>query len=148
MICNSVGGVTVGVVKAPQFQSFFYMRPGEPMRVIPPKCKEELIVEEIQEPIPGFYLEHKSPHPAFQKERKGLVVMVHGGPHGCSEPFLTFICYMFLRCGYAVLLPNYIGSAGYGQHQVEGLLGNVGHKDADEIIALLEKVLKEKEHID
>jgi acylaminoacyl-peptidase len=100
------------------------------MRVIPPKCEEELVVEEIREPIPGFYLEHKNPHPAFHKERKGLVVMVHGGPHSCSEPFLTFVRYMFLRWGYAVLLPNYIGSAGYGQHQVEGLLGKVGKQDA------------------
>ena len=47
-ISSIINGLVVGTVKAPQFQSFFYMRPGEPMRVIPPKCEEELVVEEIQ----------------------------------------------------------------------------------------------------
>lgn len=39
-------------------------------------------------------------------------------------------------------MPNYSGSVGFGPDHLKGALGNIGKTDADEIIALLEKVLK------
>ena len=52
--------------------------------------------------------------------------------------------YMLLKMGYAVLIPNYSGSVGFGQDYLEGATGNIGTTDAEEIIKLLEKVLSTK----
>lgn len=70
--------------------------------------------------------------------------MVHGGPHGHGDACITLMKYMLLKMGYAVLIPNYSGSVGFGQDYLEGATGNIGTTDAEEIIKLLEKVLSTK----
>ena len=77
----------------------------------------------------------------FKKEKKPLIIIVHGGPHGLVDPTLTLLRYMLLKCGYAILLPNFSGSAGYGQECLNKALGNIGKVDGDEIIELLKMVL-------
>lgn len=39
--------------------------------------------------------------------------------------------YMFLKCGYAILLPNYSGSVGFGPDYLNKSLGKIGETDAD-----------------
>lgn len=56
---------------------------------------------------------------------------MHGGPHGATEPTLTLVRYIFLKLGYAILMPNYSGSVGFGSKHLKGALGNVGKTDAE-----------------
>ena len=115
---------------------------------IPPLARQEFTVEEFRDPIHGFYLESENVDQEFKKDKKPLVVYVHGGPHAHVEPCLTMLRYMLLKCGYAVLLPNYSGSAGFGQQYMKAAVGNIGTKDAEEIIQLLQATLQKKSHLD
>ena len=55
-----------------------------------------------------------------------MILLAHGGPHGAVDPCLTLFRYCLLKMGYALLLPNFSGSAGFGQKYLEGALGNIG----------------------
>lgn len=66
-----------------------------------------------------------------------MVVIVHGGPHGHGDPCLTLLKYMLLKCGYCILMPNFSGSSGFGQEYMKAAVGNIGKKDADEIVQLI-----------
>lgn len=52
-----------------------------------------------------------------------MILLAHGGPHGAVDPTLTLLRYEFflihrytlLKMGYSLLMPNFPGSAGYGQ---------------------------------
>ena len=83
-----------------------------------------------------------------KKGKKPMVVIVHGGPHANADPCLTMLKYMLLKCGYAILMPNYSGSAGFGQEYMKAAVGNIGTKDAEEIVKLIDNVLSNKPHID
>ena len=118
------------------------MKAGEGKIVtIPPLNRQEFIIEEFNDPVHGYYLDSQNTDPEFKKDKKPLVVLVHGGPHAHGDACITMLKYMLLKCGYAVLLPNYSGSAGFGQQYMKAAVGNVGTKDAEEIIKLLENVL-------
>ncbi|MDQ2742734.1 MAG: S9 family peptidase [Chloroflexota bacterium] len=57
--------------------------------------------------------------PAFlylpKSERPPVVVSVHGGPEGQSQPIFNPVTQYFVNRGYAVLVPNVRGSTGYGR---------------------------------
>jgi acylaminoacyl-peptidase len=55
-----------------------------------------------------------------------MVVLAHGGPHGALDPALTALRYCLLKLGYALLIPNFSGSSGYGQKFLENALTKVG----------------------
>ena len=59
--------------------------------------------------IPAWYY-----RPKAQAEPVPAVVIVHGGPEGQSRPTLNFLAQFLVQHGYAVLVPNVRGSAGYG----------------------------------
>jgi len=44
-----------------------------------------------------------------------MILLAHGGPHGAVDPTLTLLRYTLLKMGYSLLMPNFPGSAGYGQ---------------------------------
>jgi acylaminoacyl-peptidase len=71
-----------------------------------------------------------------------LVVVPHGGPHSCSTsnyiPGPAFLC----DSGYAVLIPNYRGSIGFGQASIESLLTRVGSLDVQDVMAATNHVLE------
>ena len=48
-------------------------------------------------------------------EKRPMVIMLHGGPHGSYAPALTCLRYLLLKLGYAILMPNFPGSIGHGQ---------------------------------
>ena len=44
--------------------------------------------------------------------------MIHGGPHGSDTGTITLSRYVLLKIGFIILIPNFSGSAGYGQNYV------------------------------
>lgn len=58
--------------------------------------------------------------------KRPLIVMPHGGPHGSFYNILTSFRYALLKMGYALLFPNFSGSVGYGKNYLNGALKTVG----------------------
>lgn len=81
---------------------------------------------------PGFDPEH-GPLP--------LVLLPHGGPMGFDPPALQFYQHWFAGeaflagQGYLVLQVNYRGSTSYGQDFSWVIRGDLGHREADDILA-------------
>ncbi|KAF5830484.1 Alpha/Beta hydrolase protein [Dunaliella salina] len=69
------------------------------------------------------------------KNRKGplpTILAPHGGPHA-GVTLGWYMPYTFLASlGYAVLLPNFRGSTGYGQAFLEALPGHIGQYDVQD----------------
>ena len=66
-----------------------------------------------------------------------LVMSVHGGPTGVSGSryYAQFgWCQLLANEGYAVFLPNYRGSVGWGVEFAEAILGDMGGKDFEDIM--------------
>ncbi|MBI5877758.1 MAG: S9 family peptidase [Chloroflexi bacterium] len=62
--------------------------------------------------VPAWY------YRAQREGRKPVIVHVHGGPEGQTQPMLFPILQYFVQCGYSVLSPNVRGSTGYGKSYV------------------------------
>jgi dipeptidyl aminopeptidase/acylaminoacyl peptidase len=66
-----------------------------------------------------------------------LVMWVHGGPTGVSgSRYYTSFgwCQLMANAGYAVFLPNYRGSVGWGLEFSESNLGDMGGKDFEDML--------------
>lgn len=75
---------------------------------------------------------------------RGLVVMVHGGPVWCwrnTWPTRVPQLSLLLGSGFAVLLPNPRGSQGRGEPFTAAIVGEVGGRDADDVLAGIDAVL-------
>ncbi|PWJ55360.1 Dipeptidyl aminopeptidase/acylaminoacyl peptidase [Quadrisphaera granulorum] len=73
------------------------------------------------------------PHP--------VLLLVHGGPHAQYGWALFDEAQVAAGAGYAVVMGNPRGSAGYGLAHGEAVLGALGTVDADDVEALLDGVL-------
>ena len=80
-------------------------------------------------------------------DRLPLVVALHGGPTTSTKADLAFDPHngrlYFAARGYAVLLPNYRGSTGYGDQFVTDLIGNENDLDVKDILAGIQHLIKE-----
>lgn len=90
-------------------------------------------------PVHGWLVlpEGTGPHP--------VLLVVHGGPfryHGWG--FLDE-AQVYASAGYAVVLPNPRGSAGYGQAHGRTIMGGFGTVDADDVLAVLDLALARPE---
>jgi dipeptidyl aminopeptidase/acylaminoacyl peptidase len=94
--------------------------------------------------------------PADYKEgdKLPLIVSIHGGPTAMSRYNLIYGLNgtsLFASHGYAVLLPNYRGSTGYGDKFILDLVGKANDIDADDILrgvdALVEKGIVDKDRM-
>jgi acylaminoacyl-peptidase len=75
------------------------------------------------------------------KQKIPLIVIPHGGPHGCSlSNYVPGIA--FLARHYALVFPNYRGSTGFGQASLESLLTNVGTNDVQDVMAITDHVVQ------
>jgi acylaminoacyl-peptidase len=75
-------------------------------------------------------------------EKLPVIVVPHGGPHSCSASgYMPGVAYLASK--YAVLLPNYRGSTGFGQAALDSLLTRIGRVDVDDVVGLLEESLAE-----
>lgn len=76
-----------------------------------------------------------------------LVVAMHGGPTTSSKASVEFDPHngrvYFAAKGYAVLLPNYRGSTGYGDKHLTDLLAKENDIEVNDIIAGVEHLVKE-----
>ena len=59
-------------------------------------------------------------------KKRPILVHLHGGPHGLSFASLTSFKYALLKLGYVVLLPQFPGSAGFGQNYIDQALRGIG----------------------
>jgi dipeptidyl aminopeptidase/acylaminoacyl peptidase len=58
-------------------------------------------------------------HPTYTKGRTfPVIVDVHGGPEGQSQPIFDHFAQYFISRGYGMLLPNVRGSSGYGKNYI------------------------------
>jgi dipeptidyl aminopeptidase/acylaminoacyl peptidase len=94
--------------------------------------------------------------PADYKEgdKLPLIVSIHGGPTAMSRYHLAYGLNgtsLFPSHGYALLLPNYRGSTGYGDKFILDLVGHANDIDVDDILrgvdALVEKGIADKDHM-
>lgn len=67
-----------------------------------------------------------------------LVLSVHGGPEWNERDAFDPETQAFVDAGYAVALPNYRGSAGYGFTHREALVGNVCWTESEDLMAVLD----------
>ena len=68
-----------------------------------------------------------------QEDKVPMIVVPHGGPHSCSiSSFTPGIAYLASK--YAVLLPNYRGSIGFGQSPLNTLPTRIGRVDVEDLM--------------
>jgi dipeptidyl aminopeptidase/acylaminoacyl peptidase len=84
----------------------------------------------------------------YQKgEKLPLVVAIHGGPTTSTKADLSFDPHngrlYFAAAGYAVLLPNYRGSTGYGDKFITDLIGKENDIEVKDILAGIQHLVKE-----
>jgi pimeloyl-ACP methyl ester carboxylesterase len=144
-------GFMTGVVTTNNFHTFFYNRKEEIVLVEPEK-KESFVVKDYQSPIPAMlvYAKEEDIEVEFREraKKRPVVLMVHGGPHGSFLSAHTCLRYTLLKMGYALLMPNFPGSTGYGQEYLNSLVKGIGEKDVKLILELLNVVLTENADFD
>ncbi|WGW13837.1 S9 family peptidase [Saxibacter everestensis] len=88
-------------------------------------------------PVHGWVVlpEGEGPHP--------VLLTVHGGPFSQHSWALFDEAQVYARAGYAVLLPNPRGSAGYGREHGLAVKGNFGNLAMDDVLSFLDAALKE-----
>jgi dipeptidyl aminopeptidase/acylaminoacyl peptidase len=70
-----------------------------------------------------------------------LVLSVHGGPEWHERDMYDPETQSFVDAGYAVALPNYRGSTGYGVRFREALVGNVCWTETEDLLAVLDALV-------
>lgn len=87
-------------------------------------------------PVHGWLVlpEGTGPHP--------VLLLVHGGPFAPYEWSLFDEAQVYAAAGYAVVLANPRGSAGYGQEHGRTIVGRLGTVDADDLLAMLDAALE------
>ncbi|MDT8915048.1 S9 family peptidase [Amycolatopsis sp. PS_44_ISF1] len=99
-------------------------------------------VEELETTAPDGYPVHgwlvlpegRGPHPVLR--------VVHGGPFAAQDWSVFDEAQVYASAGYAVVLGNPRGSAGYGQSHGRAITRGFGTVDVDDVLALLDKALE------
>ena len=77
-----------------------------------------------------------------------VVIWLHGGPQSVfAVRFMPEVLY-FLRLGYAVQAINYRGGLGFGQNNVQSLLGHIGSNDVGDCVTAVRDCLAAFPHLD
>ncbi|MEU4803111.1 S9 family peptidase [Actinosynnema sp. NPDC023587] len=87
-------------------------------------------------PVHGWLVlpEGEGPHP--------VVLAVHGGPFMYHGWGFWDEAQVYAEAGYAVVLPNPRGSAGYGQAHGQAVIGAFGTVDVDDVLSVLDAALE------
>lgn len=90
-------------------------------------------------PVHGWLLlpAGNGPHP--------VLLNVHGGPHSAYSWSLFDEAQVYASAGYAVVMGNPRGSAGYGQDHGRAIVKAMGTVDVDDVLALLDVALQRAE---
>ncbi|PZE75379.1 S9 family peptidase [Curtobacterium sp. MCBD17_019] len=78
--------------------------------------------------------EGEGPHPVLR--------VVHGGPFAQQDRAVFDEAQVYAAAGYAVVLGNPRGSAGYGFDHGQAIIGRLGTVDVDDVLALLDVALE------
>jgi dipeptidyl aminopeptidase/acylaminoacyl peptidase len=70
-----------------------------------------------------------------------VLLMVHGGPYAQYGWTLFDEAQVYVGAGYAVVMGNPRGSAGYGETHGRAIVGDFGNLDAKDVLALLDAAL-------
>uniref|UniRef100_A0A3Q4G3W0 Acylamino-acid-releasing enzyme n=1 Tax=Neolamprologus brichardi TaxID=32507 RepID=A0A3Q4G3W0_NEOBR len=65
--------------------------------------------------------------------RTPLVVFIHGGPHSQFPAEWNSTTAGLAKLGFALLMVNYRGSTGFGQHSILSLIGQIGSQDVKDV---------------
>ena len=86
-------------------------------------------------PVHGWLVlpEGEGPHP--------VLLVVHGGPFAAQDWGLFDEAQVYASAGYAVILGNPRGSAGYGESHGRAIVRGFGTVDVDDVLALLDAAL-------
>ncbi|WP_116114266.1 S9 family peptidase [Amycolatopsis ruanii] len=98
-------------------------------------------VEELTTTAPDGYPVHgwlvrpegEGPHP--------VLLVVHGGPFAAYDWGLFDEAQVYASAGYAVVMGNPRGSAGYGESHGQAIVHGLGTVDVDDVLALLDAAL-------
>lgn len=129
----SEGGVSG---ETPLVQTAF----AEPLRAHGIRPVEELIGSAPDgHPVHGFLVrpEGAGPHP--------VLLHVHGGPFMFHTAGFFDEAQVYAAAGYAVVLPNPRGSAGYGEAHGRAIVHALGTVDVDDVLAVLDLALARPE---
>jgi dipeptidyl aminopeptidase/acylaminoacyl peptidase len=74
-----------------------------------------------------------------------VILMVHGGPFAQYGWTLFDEAQVYVGAGYAVVMGNPRGSAGYGEAHGRAIVGDFGNLDAKDVLALLDAALADPE---
>jgi dipeptidyl aminopeptidase/acylaminoacyl peptidase len=90
-------------------------------------------------PVHGWLVlpEGEGPHP--------VLLVVHGGPFAAYDWGLFDEAQVYASAGYAVVLGNPRGSAGYGESHGRAIVRGFGTVDTDDLLALLDSALERPE---
>lgn len=96
------------------------------------QCEELTATAPDGYPVHGWLVlpEGEGPHP--------VLLVVHGGPFAQYEWSLFDEAQVYASAGYAVVLGNPRGSAGYGQAHGRAVVGGFGTVDVDDLLALFD----------
>src|SRR5829696_6737665 len=72
-----------------------------------------------------------------------VVLMVHGGPFAHYGWTLFDEAQVYAGAGYAVVMGNPRGSAGYGESHGRSIVGDFGNLDSQDVLALLDAALQD-----
>ncbi|MDX6224064.1 MAG: hypothetical protein QOE64_440 [Frankiales bacterium] len=87
-------------------------------------------------PVHGWVVRPSGPGP------HPVLLMVHGGPFAQYGWALFDEAQVYAGAGYAVVMGNPRGSAGYGRAHGQAIKGNMGDRDVADLMALLERALE------
>lgn len=71
-----------------------------------------------------------------------LIVYIHGGPTSSSTVDFIDMSTVLLDSGFAVFMPNYRGSTGFGREFAEANIGDMGGRDLEDILTGIEYLKK------
>lgn len=86
-------------------------------------------------PVHGWVVrpQGEGPHP--------VLLMIHGGPFAAYPPAFFDEAQVYAGAGYAVVMCNPRGSAGYGQAHAKAVQGAFGDRDVADVLAFLDQAL-------
>ncbi|KAF9352142.1 hypothetical protein BGX26_009998 [Mortierella sp. AD094] len=78
---------------------------------------------------------------AVSGSRPPLVIFPHGGPHSGFSAEFSVLILVLVGLGFSVACVNFTGSLGYGQDNVEELVGKVGDLDVKQCQAVRDYII-------
>ncbi len=78
----------------------------------------------------------------------GMIVLIHGGPHGQQGPAFNRQAQLYAEHGWATLMVNYRGSIGYGQKFADAIFRDQDGGEAKDVLAAVDAAVRRNPWID